>query len=151
MGSSRATPIAYGPHVSRKHLFDHQPLLLFGAETTIKIVPQPFLVAFFLIVFFRFASDEEKQSKQIWIEQVLYLVGCAALTKLHLALTMITKSGRDAKCSTTIWCGKMRLRLSQAAACDGLVYSVNYNGQNSGTQGYALPLFEDYSDKTSIE
>ena len=33
--------------------------------------------------------------------------------------------------------------LSQAAACDGLVYSVNYNGQNSGTQGYALPLFED--------
>ena len=33
--------------------------------------------------------------------------------------------------------------LSQTAACDGLVYSVNYNGQNSGTQGYALPLFED--------
>ena len=33
--------------------------------------------------------------------------------------------------------------MSQAAACDGLVYSVNYNGQNSGTQGYALPLFED--------
>ena len=33
--------------------------------------------------------------------------------------------------------------VSQAAACDGLVYSVNYNGQNSGTQGYALPLFED--------
>ena len=27
--------------------------------------------------------------------------------------------------------------------CDGLVYSVNYNGQNSGMQGYALPLFED--------
>ena len=33
--------------------------------------------------------------------------------------------------------------VSQAAACDGLVYSINYNGQNSGTQGYALPLFED--------
>ena len=33
--------------------------------------------------------------------------------------------------------------VSQAAACDDLVYSVNYNGQNSGTQGYALPLFED--------
>ena len=33
--------------------------------------------------------------------------------------------------------------VSQIAACDGLVYSVNYNGQNSGTQGYALPLFED--------
>ena len=33
--------------------------------------------------------------------------------------------------------------VSQAAACDGLVYSVNCNGQNSGTQGYALPLFED--------
>ena len=32
---------------------------------------------------------------------------------------------------------------SQAAAFDGLIYSVNYNGQNSGTQGYALPLFED--------
>ena len=31
----------------------------------------------------------------------------------------------------------------QAAACDGLLYSVNYNGQNSGTQGYALPLFEN--------
>ena len=33
--------------------------------------------------------------------------------------------------------------LSQAATCDGLLYSVNYNGQNLGTQGYALPLFED--------
>ena len=33
--------------------------------------------------------------------------------------------------------------VSQAAACGGLLYSVNYNGQNSGTQGYALPLFED--------
>ena len=33
--------------------------------------------------------------------------------------------------------------VSQAAACDGLVYSVNHNGQNSGTQGYTLPLFED--------
>ena len=33
--------------------------------------------------------------------------------------------------------------VSQAATCDGLVYSVNINGQNSGTQGYALPLFED--------
>ena len=33
--------------------------------------------------------------------------------------------------------------LSQAAACDGLVYSVDYNGQNSGTQAHALPLFED--------
>ena len=33
--------------------------------------------------------------------------------------------------------------VSQAAACDELLYSVNHNGQNSGTQGYALPLFED--------
>ena len=33
--------------------------------------------------------------------------------------------------------------VSQAAACDGLVYSVDYNGQNSGTQASALPLFED--------
>ena len=33
--------------------------------------------------------------------------------------------------------------VSQAAACDGFFYSVIYNGQNSGTQGYALPLFED--------
>ena len=33
--------------------------------------------------------------------------------------------------------------VSQAATCDGLVYSVNLNGQTSGTQGYALPLFED--------
>ena len=33
--------------------------------------------------------------------------------------------------------------VSQAATCDGLVYSVNLNGQNMGTQGYALPLFED--------
>ena len=33
--------------------------------------------------------------------------------------------------------------VSQAAACDGLVYSVNLNGQNMDTQGYALPLFED--------
>ena len=33
--------------------------------------------------------------------------------------------------------------VSQTAACDGLVYSVNLNGQNMGTQGCALPLFED--------
>ena len=33
--------------------------------------------------------------------------------------------------------------VSQAAACDGLLYSVNFNGQNAGTQAYALPLFED--------
>ena len=33
--------------------------------------------------------------------------------------------------------------VSQAAACDALIYSVNHNGQNSGSQGYALPLFED--------
>ena len=33
--------------------------------------------------------------------------------------------------------------VSQAAACDGLFYSINYNGQNSGIQGYALPLFEE--------
>ena len=33
--------------------------------------------------------------------------------------------------------------VSQAAACDGLVYSVNLGRQNLGTQGYALPLFED--------
>ena len=32
---------------------------------------------------------------------------------------------------------------SQAAARDGLVYSVNLGRQNLGTQGYALPLFED--------
>ena len=37
----------------------------------------------------------------------------------------------------------IRLPVSQAAACDGMIYSVNYNGQNSVTQGYALPLFED--------
>ena len=33
--------------------------------------------------------------------------------------------------------------VSQAAACDGLVYSVNLNGQSSGGQGYTLPLFQD--------
>ena len=33
--------------------------------------------------------------------------------------------------------------VSQAAACEGLLYSVNYNGQNSGTQRYALPLLGD--------
>ena len=31
--------------------------------------------------------------------------------------------------------------VSQVATCDGMIYSVNYNGQNSVTQGYALPLF----------
>ena len=35
------------------------------------------------------------------------------------------------------------LGVSQSAACDGMVYSVDYNGQKSGTQGYALPLLED--------
>ena len=34
-------------------------------------------------------------------------------------------------------------RVSQAAACDGIVYSIKLNGQNSVTQRYALPLFED--------
>ena len=38
---------------------------------------------------------------------------------------------------------QLLLLVSQAAACDGMIYSVNYNGQNSVTQGYALPLFED--------
>ena len=33
--------------------------------------------------------------------------------------------------------------VSEAVACDGLVYFVDYNGQNSGTQAHALPLFED--------
>ena len=33
--------------------------------------------------------------------------------------------------------------VSQAAASDGLIHSVNNNGQNLGIQGYALPLFED--------
>ena len=33
--------------------------------------------------------------------------------------------------------------VSQAAACDGLVYSVNLGRQNLGTQGYTLPLFGD--------
>ena len=33
--------------------------------------------------------------------------------------------------------------VSQAATCDGLIYSVNYNGQNLGMQGYAMPLFEN--------
>ena len=33
--------------------------------------------------------------------------------------------------------------VSQAAACDGLVYSVKYNGQNASTKVFALPLFED--------
>ena len=33
--------------------------------------------------------------------------------------------------------------VSQAAACDGLFYSVIYNGQDSGMQGYALPLFQE--------
>ena len=36
--------------------------------------------------------------------------------------------------------------LSQAASCDGLVYSINYNGQKAGTQGYTLPSFEDQTD-----
>ena len=31
----------------------------------------------------------------------------------------------------------------QLCHCDGLFYSVNYKGQNSGTQGNAMPLFED--------
>ena len=33
--------------------------------------------------------------------------------------------------------------VSQAAVCDGLIYSGSYNAQNLGMQGYALPLFED--------
>ena len=36
--------------------------------------------------------------------------------------------------------------VSQSAACDGMVYSVNYNGQNEGTQGHTLPVFEDQTD-----
>ena len=37
----------------------------------------------------------------------------------------------------------LSLQLSQAATCDGLIYTTNYDGQNSGTQGCALPLFEN--------
>ena len=33
--------------------------------------------------------------------------------------------------------------VSQVAACDGFIYSVNLDGQNLGRQGYTLPLFED--------
>ena len=33
--------------------------------------------------------------------------------------------------------------VSQAAACNGMIYSAEYNGQYSGTQGYALSFFED--------
>ena len=33
--------------------------------------------------------------------------------------------------------------VSQAATYDGLIYSVHFNGQNSGMQGYAIPLFEE--------
>ena len=37
----------------------------------------------------------------------------------------------------------LRPGVSQAAACDNLIYSVSLTGQNLGMQGYALPLFED--------
>ena len=36
-----------------------------------------------------------------------------------------------------------RVMVSQAAVCDGLIYFVNYNRQNSNMQGYPLPLSED--------
>ena len=58
---------------------------------------------------------------------------------------MIFSNFRIANFSTS-WCFQALKRInivSQAAACDGMIYSVNYNGQNSVTQGYALPLFED--------
>ena len=32
---------------------------------------------------------------------------------------------------------------SQAAACDGVIYTVNFDSQNLDAQGYSLPLFED--------
>ena len=41
---------------------------------------------------------------------------------------------------------KFRRYVSQAAARNGLIYFVTYNGQTSGMQGYALPLVE--TDKT---
>ena len=40
--------------------------------------------------------------------------------------------------------------VSQAAACDGMIYSVHYNGQNSVAKGYALALFEDSYDRTTL-
>ena len=40
--------------------------------------------------------------------------------------------------------------VSEAAACDGLIYPVKNNRQNLGRQGYALPLSEDYIDKLSL-
>ena len=45
-----------------------------------------------------------------------------------------------------IQCGVLTFlppKVSQAAACDGLLYTVNYNAQNSGMHGEALPLFEE--------
>ena len=37
---------------------------------------------------------------------------------------------------------EFQILLSQAAACDDLIFSVNYNGQKSGMQGYSMPLIE---------
>ena len=33
--------------------------------------------------------------------------------------------------------------MSQAAACDGQMYTVKYDSPQSGTQANLLPLFED--------
>ena len=60
-------------------------------------------------------------------------------TTLKKKFNLRTVCDASRKCSRRYITSK----LSQAAACDGLIYSVNYNGQNSGTQGHALPLFGD--------
>ena len=44
---------------------------------------------------------------------------------------------------TRDWLTLEESTLSQAAACDGPIYTVNFNTQNSDVQGYPLPLFED--------
>ena len=51
---------------------------------------------------------------------------------------------------STIWLESLHsfqncqvVHLSQAAACEGQMYSVNFESSNSGSQANLFPLFED--------
>ena len=68
---------------------------------------------------------------------ISWLVEVAWGYHAHYCLQLMRRSMKSCVRPLTVTC------LSQAAAWDGLLYSVNYNGQNSGAQGYALPLFEE--------
>ena len=63
--------------------------------------------------------------------------------KAHLAARHAKQASQTSLRCFALLCISGKLPLSHAAACDGLIYTINNNRENSNMQGYWLPLFED--------